>query len=107
MLRTAEISAVAQTTVVPWRENHRHSQSLTWPGIQPGERAMRALDNWRLQDLADDSRAILQELLHTQRAEPDDHATRDLLLEAFMATLTEPQLRAFTRLLRELTEVVH
>jgi len=68
---------------------------------------MRALENWRLQDLADDSRAILRELLEAQRAEPDDHATRDLLLDAFMATLTETQLQAFTRLLRELTEVVH
>ena len=68
---------------------------------------MKALEKWRQQDLTAHSRACLQELLDAQRAEPDDHDTRDALLEAFMATLTEEQLRAFTRLLREMTEVVH
>ncbi|MFU8814869.1 MAG: hypothetical protein ACNA7W_05970 [Pseudomonadales bacterium] len=68
---------------------------------------MKALEKWRQQDLTARSRACLQELLDAQRAEPDDLDTRDALLEVFMATLTEEQLQAFTRLLREMTEVVH
>jgi hypothetical protein len=68
---------------------------------------MNALDYWRQQDLAPRVRAALRELIEAQRTDPEDQVTCEALLEAFMRMLTEDQLSAFSRLLRELTEVVH
>jgi hypothetical protein len=68
---------------------------------------LKALAHWRQQDLTPQVRAALRELIEAQRNEPADKATCDALLEAFMALLSEEQLSAFSRLLRELTEVVH
>lgn len=68
---------------------------------------MKALNHWRQQDLAPQARAALRDLIQAQRDDPPDQANCDTLLEAFMAMLSEEQLAAFSRLLRELTEVVH
>lgn len=67
---------------------------------------MKVLDVWQQQDLSAESREKLRDLIDAQRYAPD-HADRDELLEAFMATLSESQLVAFARLVRELTEQVH
>jgi hypothetical protein len=67
---------------------------------------VKTLQAWR-QELSADARRALQDLIDTQRDDPDDLAARDGLLDAFMLMLTEDQLAAFSRLLRQLTEVVH
>ena len=68
---------------------------------------MKALDNWRRQELAPESQARLQELLDVQRYDRGDPARCETLLDAFLVTLTEPQLQVFARLLREMTQLVH
>jgi hypothetical protein len=68
---------------------------------------VKALEYWRQQDLTPLSRAALRQLIEAQRFDPDDHATRDALLDSFMETLNEGQLVVFSRLLRELTGQVH
>jgi hypothetical protein len=72
-----------------------------------GDGIVKALETWRQQELTPLSRAALCELIEAQRSDPDDHATRDALLDCFMETLTEGQLVVFSRLLRELTELIH
>jgi len=67
---------------------------------------MKTLQSWR-QEIPAEARAALQELIDVQRNDPDDLAARDELLDAFMSLLSEEQLTAFSRLLRQLTEVVH
>jgi Spy/CpxP family protein refolding chaperone len=68
---------------------------------------MKILDLWKQQDLTDESRARLRELIDVQRYQPDDHLQRETLLETFLETLTETQLAVFARLLREMTGRVH
>jgi hypothetical protein len=67
---------------------------------------MKTLQAWR-RELSAEARAALQDVIDAQRSDLDDLATRDALLDAFMLMLNEEQLAAFSRLLRELTEVVH
>lgn len=67
---------------------------------------MRTLEAWR-QELSPEARAALQAVIDAQRGDPDDLDARDELLDAFLLMLSEEQLAAFSRLLRELTEVVH
>lgn len=68
---------------------------------------MKALDQWKRQDLAPESRQRLQELLGARRHEAEDREKGEALLDAFLATLDESQLTAFARMLRELTTPVH
>jgi len=68
---------------------------------------LKALNNWRRQDLSPESRDRLSELMDAQRDDPDDRLALDALLDAFMMTLTEVQLVTFARLLTEMTEEVH
>lgn len=68
---------------------------------------MKTLHRWRQQDLTPESRARLEQLLVAQRDRPDDEAAREALLDAFLASLSEPQLVTFARLVRELTQQVH
>lgn len=68
---------------------------------------MKALDIWRQQDLAPESRTRLRELLDAQRSGSEDPVTCEALLDAFLNTLTEAQLVVFARLLREMTGQVH
>jgi DNA-binding MarR family transcriptional regulator len=68
---------------------------------------VKALKHWRQQDLTPEVRAALRELIEAQRDFPEDQGARDALLERFMSMLSEEQLSAFSRLLRDLTEVVH
>ena len=91
-----------------WRWNHPVSHiHRRLPGAPADSVRVKALENWQQQDLAPESRARLRELIDVQRHDPDDHDRRDALLEAFLFTLSEHQLIAFARLLREMTEQVH